>query len=198
MSVGIPSVSRRRNNHAANPGRHANADRGFDHYSTPEIAAQALLTVETPAGDIWDPCAGHGGIVLPLRRAGYTVQAFDIADWGCPDCTIGVNFLTTTSAPAGVRTAIFNPPFKHAADFVRHALALVPTVISLGRLAFLESEARSDLLDRGQLARVHVFRRRLPMMHRAGRNGPRASSSVCFAWFTFERDQRGKATLDRI
>jgi hypothetical protein len=74
----------------------------------------------------------------------------------------------------------------------------VPTVIALGRLAFLESEARSDLIDGGQLARVHIFKRRLPMMHRAGWDGPRASSSVCFAWFVFERDHRGKPTLDRI
>jgi hypothetical protein len=88
--------------------------------------------------------------------------------------------------------------FHWAADFVRHALALVPTVISLGRLAFLESEARSDLIDDGPLARVHIFKKRLPMMHRAGWDGPRAASSVCFAWFVFERDHRGKPTLDRI
>jgi hypothetical protein len=198
MSVGIPSGSRRRNNHAANAGRHAYTDRGFDHYSTPEIAAQALLIVETPAGDVWEPCAGRGGIVLPLREAGYTVHAFDLLDWGCSDCIAGVDFLTTREAPVGARTAIFNPPFRWAADFVRHALALVPTVISLQRLAFLESEARSDLIDGGPLARVHIFKKRLPMMHRAGWEGPRATSSVCFAWFVFERDHRGKPTLDRI
>jgi hypothetical protein len=194
MTLVIP----RRANHAANAGTHAFADRGLDHYPTPEVAAQALLTVETPKGAIWEPAAGHGGIAVPLRQAGFVVHAFDLADWGCPDCTAGVDFLTTTKAPAGARTAIFNPPFRFCAEFVRHALELVPTVISLGRLAFLESEARSDLLDCGQLARVHVFKRRLPMMHRAGWNGPRASSSVCFAWFVFERDHRGKPTLDRI
>jgi hypothetical protein len=198
MTLVIPSGSRRRSNHAANAGMHSFADRGLDHYPTPKLAAQALLIVEKPRGAIWEPAAGHGGIAMPLREAGYIVRAFDLADWGCPDCTVGVDFLTTTVAPAGVRTAIFNPPFKHAADFVRHALELVPTVISLGRLAFLESEARSDLIDNGPLDRVHIFKKRLPMMHRAGWEGPRATSSVCFAWFVFERDHRGKPTFDRI
>jgi hypothetical protein len=177
-------------NHAANAGTHSYADRGLDHYPTPEPAARALLTVEKPLGAIWEPCAGHGGIAMPLREAGYTVHAFDIAAWGCPDCTVGVDFLTTKKAPAGARTAVFNPPFRYAADFVRHALELVPTVISLGRLAFLESEARSDLIDGGLLARVHIFKRRLPMMHRAGWDGPRASSSVCFAWCVCARSPR--------
>jgi hypothetical protein len=194
----MTSTAPRRANHAANAGMHSFADRGLDHYPTPELAARALLTVETLRGPIWEPCAGHGGIAVPLRAAGHIVHAFDLASWGCPDCGVGVDFLATTKAPAGARIAVFNPPFKHAADFVRHALELVPTVISLGRLAFLESEARSDLIDGGQLARVHIFKRRLPMMHRAGWDGPRASSSVCFAWFVFERDHRAKPTLDRI
>jgi hypothetical protein len=156
MSVG----GSRRTDHAANAGRHAYADRGFDHYPTPQMAVRALLTIEAPLGDILEPCAGRGGITMPLREAGYTVHAFDLFDWGCPDCSAGADFFTTKEAPAGARTAIFNPPFRWAAGFVRHALELVPTVISLQRLAFLESEARSDLIDDGPLARVHIFKKR--------------------------------------
>jgi hypothetical protein len=66
------------------------------------------------------------------------------------------------------------------------------------RLAFLESEKRSDILDGGKLARVHVFKRRLPMMHRADWAGPKASSSIAFAWFVWDREHSGPATLDRI
>ena len=53
----------------------------------------------------------------------------------------------------------------------------MPRVVMLLRLAFLESKRRSGILDGGQLARVHVFRNRLPMMHRAGWAGPKASSA---------------------
>jgi hypothetical protein len=39
---------------------------------------------------------------------------------------------------------------------------------------------------------------RLPMMHRHGWQGPRASSSIAFAWFVWDRAHRGKTELDRI
>ena len=80
---------------------------------------------------------------------------------------------------------------------VEHALNLVPLVIVLARLTFVESEGRSAILD-GPLARVHLFKSRLPMMHRRGWRGPKATSQVPYAWFSFERDHSGPALLDRI
>jgi hypothetical protein len=74
----------------------------------------------------------------------------------------------------------------------------VPLVVMLLRLAFLESVRRAPLLDTGMLARVHVFANRLPLMHREGWTGNRASSAIAFAWFIFSRDHRGPATIDRI
>src|SRR5262249_2890580 len=91
-----------------------------------------------------------------------------------------------------------NPTFKLANEFVRHALTLCPRVIMLLRLAFLESERRRGILDGGELARVHVFRNRLPMMHRAGWGGPRASSTTASGWFVWNREHEGPATLHRI
>jgi len=66
------------------------------------------------------------------------------------------------------------------------------------RLAFLESERRSSILENCGLARVHVFRKRLPMMHRHGWQGPRASSSIPFAWFVWDRAYRGETKLARM
>jgi hypothetical protein len=67
----------------------------------------------------------------------------------------------------------------------------------LCRLTFLESEERTPIID-GPLTRVHLFKRRLPMMHRRGWDGPKASSQVPYAWFVFERGHTGPALLDRI
>jgi Protein of unknown function (DUF3102) len=66
------------------------------------------------------------------------------------------------------------------------------------RLAFLESTRRSAILESGTLARVHVFKRRLPMMQRDGWAGPRASSAVAFAWFVWDSEHRGPAIIDHI
>jgi hypothetical protein len=109
-----------------------------------------------------------------------------------------IDFLMEWRAPEGVEAIVTNPPFKLAADFVRHGLALAPMVAMLLRLNFLESAARSDLIDGGQLARVHVFTDRLPRMHRANWEGPRSSSTTAFAWYVWLRDHAGPTTLDRI
>jgi hypothetical protein len=66
------------------------------------------------------------------------------------------------------------------------------------RLAFLEGTGRSDILDSGRLARVHVFRNRLPMMHRDGWNGPRSTSATAFAWFVWDAKLGSATTVDRI
>jgi hypothetical protein len=101
--------------------------------------------------------------------------------------------------PPGVGTIISNPPFKLAEQFIEHGLILCPQVIMLLRLAFLEGARRSSILDGGHLARVHVFRNRLPMMHRDGWEGPKVSSgSVAFAWFCWDRAHKGPTELRRI
>jgi hypothetical protein len=61
-----------------------------------------------------------------------------------------------------------------------------------------ESQRRTAILEGGHLARVHVFRKRLPMMHRHGWAGPKASSAIPYAWFVWDQAHRGDPTLHRI
>jgi hypothetical protein len=193
-----PSTNgKRKLSHAANSGAHPLADRGNDLYETPPEATRALLAVERLPHALWEPAAGRGAIVTVLRDAGHAVIASDIEHYGFP-LHFQRDFLSTTAAPAGVEAVVTNPPYKDAQQFVEHALKHVPRVHMLLRLAFLESERRRDILDRGQLARVHIFRNRLPMMHRDGWTGPRASSAIAFGWFVWERNYNGPALINRI
>jgi len=173
-------------------------DRRDDLYETPVTAVEALMRVETLPHRIWECACGPGSIVGVLRTAGHSVVASDLVDYGCPDSESRIDFLMESKARVGVEMILTNPPFKLADDFVRKALDLCPHVVMLLRLAFLESERRADILDGGSLARVHVFRKRLPMMHRSGWNGPTATSSIAFAWFVWERDHRGPTQLHRL
>jgi hypothetical protein len=184
-------------NHACGPERHSNAARGLDLYETPAIAVEALLAVETLPHAIWEPAAGRGAIVRVLQARGHNVITSDLIDYGFPLNFVG-NFLTTVLPPKGCGAIVTNPPYQLAEQFVAHALDLAPTVVMLLRLAFLESERRTDILEHRGLARVHVFRKRLPMMHRDGWSGPRASSAMPFAWFVWSHDHRGPAVIDRI
>ena len=117
---------------------------------------------------------------------------------GALTARVRIDFLLERTAPTGVEAIVTNSPYKLAAEFVAHALDLCPRVVMLLRLAFLESERRSGILDGGQLARVHVFRNRLPMMHRSGWAGPKASSAIAFGWFVFDRNHQGPTVMDRI
>ena len=185
---------------SANAGQHTHVERGVDCYETPPEAVHALLKVEKLPEWIWEPACGPGSIVRTLRAARYCVIDSDLHDYGQ---SYQIDFLQQTDVPwhGMYKTSclLTNPPYQLAQKFVEHAAALqVPLVIMLLRLAFLEGTRRSHILEHAGLARVHVFRNRLPMMHRRGWDGPKASSAIPFAWFVWERGYQGPTTIDRI
>lgn len=180
---------------ATAPSRHPLSDRKDDFYETPLEATRALLKCERLPPRIWEPACGRGAIAEQLKRAGHEVFATDLVSYGYGGS--GVDFLMERRNH-GCDAIITNPPFKLANEFVRHALALCPKVIMLLRLAFLESEGRADILDSGRLARVHIFRNRLPLMHRDGWAGKRSTNSQAFAWFVWDAKRGGPTALHRL
>jgi hypothetical protein len=188
-------------NHACQPGRAPLQERAHDLYETPPEATLALLRAEKLPHRIWEPACGRGAIVNVLRGAGHEVIATDLIDYGtpiAPPVHYGRDFLLEPAAPEGVSAIVTNPPFKLAGEFVERALELVPKVYMLQRLAFLESERRRGILEAGSLARVLVFRNRLPMMHRDGWSGNKVSNPTAFAWLVWSRDHQGPTELRRI
>jgi hypothetical protein len=178
------------------------SNRGDDLYQSPPEAVTALMAIERLPHRLWEPACGPGAIVRVLRAAGHDVLATDLVDYRSPfQDAHGVDFLipglaeTYSDSRDGIVT---NPPFKNAHLFVTRALELAPYVAMLLRLAFLESEKRRDIIDNSGLARVHVFRKRLPMMHRDGWEGRKASSGMAFAWFIWERGYTGPIELRRV
>ena len=148
---------------------------------------------------IWEPASGPGAIVRVLRRHARMVYATDLNDCASRDQhQSGRDFLLERQLPLDVQAIVTNVPFKLAEQFVAHALELCPLVMMLLLIAFLESERRTPILDNGKLARVHIFKKRLPMMHRAGWDGPKASSGVGCAWFIWGTAHKGPAEVDRI
>jgi hypothetical protein len=182
--------------HSCQVQRHTYDERGFDLYETPAVAVEALLRVEQIPHRIWEPAAGRRAIVRVLRDHGHAVIASDIHNYG--NLHFVSDFLAQERLPAGCEAIVTNPPFRLAEEFVAHALELAPLVIMLLRLAFLESERRCRILEGRGLARVHVFRKRLPMMHRDQWVGRKANSGMAFAFFVWDRNHKGPTTIDRI
>ena len=180
-------------------GRQGNAraalsERGDDLYETPPDCTRALIAsgaiervMGRPADEImvWEPCAGRGAIVEPLRAAGFEVCAQDLRAYpGAPPyIATPIDFLMERRALGDI--IVTNPPYKLADAFLRHGLHLGRPVIALLRLAALEGASRSDLID-GHLREVLLGIERPPMMHRHGWQGDKiATSGVPFAWFVF-------------
>lgn len=186
--------------------RHSAEARGLELYETVPVAVHALLANVTLPHGIWEPSCGRGSIAEILLDAGHAVYCSDIVDRGYPHQHAVGNFLKSTGCPQGVEGIVMNPPFASAALHVRHALQICPFVVALLPLAFLEAgnekteagRARLWCLDKGYLARVLVFIERLPMMHRDGWEGKRASSNVPYGWFVFDADHSGDAVVKRI
>jgi hypothetical protein len=178
--------------------RHTMEDRGHDLYETPACAVEALLKVETLPEIVWEPACGPGAIVRVLQAGGHQVVATDLVDYGLQGARSGIDFLNYPFPKTMPKAIVTNPPFSIATEFATRAVALAPKVCLLLRINFLASTKRTALLERSHLARVHIFRNRLPMMHRDGWKGAKTGSNVDHAWFVFDRSHIGPAQLNRI
>ena len=127
-----------------------------------------------------------------LEDNGYTVISTDLVARGYGPGRIDFLMELKPRAP----NIITNPPFKLSAAFAQKALDLTTGKIAiLARLGWLEGSARRQMFRSTPLARIWVFSRRLPMMHRVGYDGPKSSSAIAFAWFVWDHAHSGPPTL---
>lgn len=207
-------------------------ERGNNLYETPPEAVRALLALEGFSLVIWEPACGKGAISRLLEDAGHEVLITDLVDYGTVtqhgEVQEAGDFLETRRAKDGIRgpwrgamgcgqlgdmvegepDIVTNPPYGAALNaFVAHALRehrprKMALLLNLNFLCGFENADRNFALDACPPARIHVFTRRLPMMHRDGWDGPEAASRMNTAWFVWERDAdgayRGPATINRV
>lgn len=185
-------------------------ERGDDFYETPVEATRALLALERFDGPIWEPSCGRGAISKLLEAAGYQVYLSDLVDRGCADrdgaLAEVVDFLETGPERRpfeGDLDIVTNPPFGISNAYIRHALAVhrprkMALLLNLNWLCGVEDENRAWVWRVAPPARVHVFARRLPMMHRDGWEGKKTGSQMNTAWFVWERGHQGPTVLSRV
>lgn len=205
------------------------AERGDNLYETPPEAMHALLALEAfdQPTVIWEPACGRGAILRPLQAAGRDVVFTDLVDYETANADgelqeVG-DFLETrwSDDEQGIRgpwrgalwtgdrpSIVTNPPYGEALNaFVAHALRehrppKMALLLNLNFLCGFNDADRNFAMDDCPPARIHVFTRRLPMMHRDGWDGPIASSRMNTAWFVWERDDAGAyagpAVINRV
>ncbi|MGQ2906720.1 MAG: SAM-dependent methyltransferase [Aliihoeflea sp.] len=193
-------------------------ERGDNFYETPLEATRALLALESFHLEIWEPACGKGAISRILEDAGYEVFLSDLVDRETADRHGAVQHVgdfrqidRDGAAAIGMDRPcdiVTNPPYGEALNsFIAHALRAhrprkMALLLNLNFLCGFEDPERCFAMDENPPARVHVFTRRLPMMHRDGWDGPKAQSSMNTAWFVWEADAtgayRGPTIVNRV
>lgn len=196
-----PTVSARPNLRAAVGTDTATAaERGNNLYETPPEAMRVLLALESFGKKVKEPACGKGAISRRLEDAGYEVDLADLVDYGTHDRhgeLQRVEDFRSTEAGQGDADVVTNPPYGGVLNsFVAHALRVhrprkMALLLNLNFLCGFDDPDRNFVMDECPPSRVHVFSRRLPMMHRDGWTGPEANSRMNTAWFVWERGPDG-------
>ena len=167
-----------------------------DFYATHPDSVKALLSVEEIIYPALEPACGEGHIskMLPGR-----VLSCDLINRGYGERF--EDFLT--SEHKDIETVITNPPFNLFQEFVEKSLKIAnKKVIMFGKLQALEGCKRATYLQTTPLRTIYVFKKRQQPLWN-GRVysdviGKKTSSTMCFAWFVWEKGYTGKPQIEWI
>lgn len=193
--------SRRSLAHAIGTRSASAEEKGEQLYETPIEAMRTLLALESFTGIVKEPAVGKGAILRPLEDAGYEVMIADLIDRGISTRhgeaqQVGDFLLSVPGGSVGF-DIVTNPPYAELANaFPAHALRehqprKMALLLNWNFAAGFEDPNRIFVMDENPPSRVYLFTRRLPMMHRDGWDGPKASSQMNTAWFVWERNDDG-------
>ena len=178
-----------------------------DFYATDPIAVEKLLLQYSINGtEILEPCVGNGNIANALQnfyKHNFNITGIDIVDRGYPN-TIVQDFLTWETDKK-FDCIITNPPFSLAKEFVEKSMELLNEgsieedgypngqLIMFLKIQFLEGEKRKELFDKYPPKYIYVFRNRMATWN-SGQpldpNGKRWATTMCHAWFIWEKGSK--------
>ncbi|WP_438752042.1 SAM-dependent methyltransferase [Pararhizobium sp. O133] len=173
-------------------------ERGNNLYETPPEGTWTILSLEQFADVVEEPFCGRGAIVRVLEAVGYDVVISDLVDYGTVtkdgECQ-GVADYMTTEGPS--HDIVSNPPYGDEMNAViAHALRVrrprkMALLLNLNVLSGYEDADRTFYMETCPPARIYVNKHRLPMMHRDGWDGNKASSQMNTMWCVWEMDEDG-------
>jgi predicted RNA methylase len=173
----------------------------FDFYATPHDSTRKILNVVDLKGSILEPACGQGHISKVLKEfyPESEIVSTDIVDRGFGQGS--VDFLNHDYKRT-FTNVITNPPFKEMKEFTEKALELATDkVLMFGKIQFLEGKGRKEFLEKSPLKYVYVFSERQNPLRNGSpvdENGKPWSSTMCFAWYVWEKGYKGEPQIKWI
>ena len=169
-----------------------------DYYATPPDTTKAILNEVKLNGSILEPACGEGHIskVLQEYYPNAEIVSTDLINRGYGKG--GIDFLTYDYGRK-FDTVITNPPFGLAQEFIEKALQISnDKVIMFAKIQLLEGKKRRKMFLNTPLKYIYVFSSR----QNPWRNGESLdekgkpwSSTMCFAWFVWEKGYEGEPVV---
>ena len=168
-----------------------------DYYATHPSVTEDLLRVEKFNHKILEPCCGGGYMALPIKNAGYEVEAYDIVDRGFGR---QADFLTN-DFPKDTYDIITNPPYTDTISYIERAIEICKDKVAiLMPLRYLSSMPRYIFYAKYPPSRVYCYVNRICI----AKNGrfdlysDAGANMNIYAWYVWEKGYTGKTELKWI
>ena len=170
-----------------------------DYYATPYDSTRALLDNVKFYGNFLEPCVGGGHIADVIKEyyPNEPVYCVDLVDRGYSN-TLVVDFLTYDFLEQKFDNIITNPPYSLAQEFLEKSMNILNDngkIAMFLKIQFLEGSKRKELFKKYPPKYIYVFsKRQNPWRNGSSvdENGKPWSSTMCFAWFIWEKDFNGE------
>lgn len=169
-----------------------------DFYATPPKSTKAILDLVELHGDILEPACGQGHISKEIIKKynDVNITSTDLIYRGYG--IGGIDFLSYDFKKK-FDIVITNPPFKLAKEFIYKSLEISSDkVIIFAKLVLLEGKSRRKLFESTPLKYVYVFTERQSPLNNGSEvdeNGKKWASTMCFAWFVWEKGYEGEPII---
>lgn len=170
-----------------------------DYYATPYQATEMLLDEVKFSGNFLEPCVGGGHIVDVIKKyyPDECVYGVDLVDRGYPN-TLVADFLTHDFLEQKFDNVVTNPPYSLAQEFLEKSMEVVNDggkIAMFLKIQFLEGAKRRDMFKKYPPKYIYVFSKRQNPWRNGSpidEKGKPWSSTMCFAWFVWEKGFTGE------
>ena len=171
----------------------------YDYYATPYQATEMLLDEVKFSGNFLEPCVGGGHIVDVIKKyyPDECVYGVDLVDRGYPN-TLVADFLKYDFLGQKFDNVVTNPPYSLAQEFLEKSMEVVNDggkIAMFLKIQFLEGAKRREMFKKYPPKYIYVFVKRQAPWNNGSpvdEKGKPWSSTMCFAWFVWEKGFTGE------